>query len=330
MQQIQWKPLKELIVAHAKFAITSHVRPDCDALGSALGLAAILESLGKQVTIVNADPVPPRLAFIDPAKQIRLLGQDVSTDELMAVDAFIVVDTSVWAQLGAMAEVLRATERPIAVIDHHASDGEIDAAVMCKDEHAEATGRLIVELARYLGVRLTPKMARPLFTAVATDTGWFRFPSTGSSTFRVAGELLDAGAVPHEIYRQLYEQDSLARAKLRGILLEHLTIERDGQLAFSYLLEDDFKKTAAVRSETEDFVNMALAIAGTKVALLLTEQPDGKFRVSFRSREGTIDCSQVAARFGGGGHRAAAGATVAGPLEHALKSVLEIVEAELQ
>lgn len=329
MSKTPWSSLHNLLSRQRSFLITSHVRPDCDALGSELGLAAILEQMGKQVTIVNADPVPPRLAFIDPHHRVRVLHRDVTIDELESVEVFIVVDTSAWVQVGAMADVLRATDCPIAVIDHHASDGEIDAAVMCKDEHAEATGRLIVDLARYLGVPLTPAMARPLFAAVSTDTGWFRFPSTASSTFRVAGELLEAGAVPHLIYRQLYEQESLGRAKLRGVTLNHLTLEQDGRLAFSYLLAEDFERTAARRSETEDFVNMALAIDGTEVAVLFSEQPDGQFRVSFRSRAGAIDCSAVAAPFGGGGHRAAAGATVAGPFPVACDAVLTAVRSAL-
>jgi len=329
MAIIDWKPLQDLFARHRHFVITSHVRPDCDALGSELGLAEILRRMGKQVTIVNADGIPPRLAFIDPYQQIRVLHRDVSVDQLETVEAFVVVDTSVWVQVGAMGDVLRATHCPIGVIDHHASDGEIDATVMCKDEHAEATGRLIVELARHLGVRLTPVMARPLFAAVATDTGWFRFPSTASSTFRVAGELLDAGAVPHEIYQMLYEQDTMARAKLRGIALDHLVIEQDGRLAYTYLLAEDFAKTAADRSETEDFVNMALTISGTEVAMLLSEQSNGQFRVSFRSRAGAIDCSVVAAQFHGGGHRAAAGATLDGPFPAARDALLNVVRSAL-
>lgn len=324
-----WQELIELIQRHTRFLITTHVRPDCDALGSALGLAYTLEALGKHTSIVIGDRVPERLAFIDPEQRIQSLVTDQAETMCENVEVFMVVDTSAWAQLGRMADILRSTACPIAVIDHHASDGEIQASVMCKDEHKEATGRLIVELTHALGTPLTAAAARSLFAALATDTGWFRFPSTDGGTMRTAGELIDNGAEPHEIYRCLYEQDTLSRAKLRGVTLDHLTIDNGGRLAYSFLLDSDFVATGADRSETEDFVNMGLAIAGTDVAVLLTEQPEGAFRVSFRSRTPQMDCSLVAAQFGGGGHRAAAGATVDGPLDTARRRVLKAVRAAL-
>lgn len=324
---IDWKPLQRLLEQHHRFVLTSHVRPDCDALGSELAMAGLLDALGKHVRIVNADPTPPRLSFLDPHQRIEVLDQGVSRQELDLCDVMLVLDTGAWGQLGAMADVVRASNAAIVVIDHHASDGEL-AATFFKDPTAEATGRLVFELARYLDLPLGPQIAMPLFAAIATDTGWFRFPSTRSGTYRVAAALIEAGAVPHDVFRQLYECDSLARTKLRARVLDRITAELEGRLVHSFVRVEDFAQTGAKPSETEDFVNLALNVAGSEVALLMTEQPREAVRVNFRSRS-AIDCSQLAGQFQGGGHRAAAGATVAGDFEQVRTRVLHAVRTAM-
>ena len=324
---IHWNELKSLIETHQRFLLTSHVRPDCDALGSELGLAGILEAMGKQVTILNADPTPPHLAFIDPECRIQSLVDDQELPSLNAYEAIIVLDTSAWNQLGGVGELLRTVELPIIVIDHHANAEELGTAVF-KDPTAEATGRLVTDLADFLRVSITKEMAMPLFAAVATDTGWYRFPSTTGETYRVAARLVDAGAEPSIIFRELYEQDSLARVRLRGLALSRVVTELDGRLAHTYVRADDFTITGAFPGDTEDFINMALAVAGTEAAVIMIERPEGQVKASFRSRSG-LDCSQIAASFGGGGHKAAAGATLEGPFERAQAKVLEAMRREL-
>jgi phosphoesterase RecJ-like protein len=227
-----------------------------------------------------------------------------------------------------MGEVIRQSGKPIIVIDHHANAEELGTAVF-KDASAEATGRLIVELAEFLEVPISQEMAMPLFAAVATDTGWYRFPSATGDTYRVAGRLVDAGAEPSVIYRELYEQDSIARVRLRGIALSRVITELDGRLAHTFVRTADFEKTGAFAGDTEDFINMALAVAGTEAAVIVIERPEGKVKASFRSRRG-LDCSRLAASFGGGGHKAAAGATLDGPFERAQREVLEAVRAALK
>jgi len=325
---LAWNELQAILDRHQRFVLTSHVRPDCDALGSELGMAELLEFLGKQVRIVNSDAVPPRLAFIDPQQRLETLSTDPTTFPWHEVDAFIVLDTGAWGQLGRMADVLRDTAAEVIVIDHHASEGEISSLVF-RDELAEATGRLVYEFAQFLRVPISRTMAATLFTAIATDTGWFRFSSTHSSTYGVASRLMEAGACPPAIFRQLYERDSLSRAHLRGLVLSRMALEVEGRLAHTYVLESDFAQTGALRSETEDFVNMALAIDGTDVALLLTEHPAGSVKVSLRSRTETVDCSQITALFGGGGHKAAAGATLSGDVYSVRQRLLAALEQAL-
>ncbi len=326
---IDWKRFKELISNHDRFLLTSHIRPDCDALGSELGMAGVLDQLGKQVMIVNAQKTPPNLAFIDPEHRLKTLGVDLEPHELETHEVLLILDTSAWAQLGTMAEVVRSTRLHRAIMDHHVGEDDIGAELF-KDPTAEATGRLVLEAANHLGVKLTPAIARALFAAVATDTGWFRFGSTTGTTFRAGGQLVDAGAVPSEIYADLYERDSLPRLRLRGRILANTRTELDGRLAHTYALAADFAETGALVSDTEDVINMTLTVSGTEVAVIFVEQPTGGYKLSFRSRTRQIDCNALARHFGGGGHMAAAGAFVNGHWPEAQSMVLDVVRKAMR
>jgi phosphoesterase RecJ-like protein len=325
---IDWKRFSNMINSHNSFLVTSHIRPDCDALGSALGMALVLESLGKQVRIVTGDPVPPNLAFIDPDNRIEHLGGDVSLEELSGLEVMIVLDTSAWAQLGPMGDVLRADRKVKMVLDHHVSEDDLGAEYF-KNTTAEATGRLVAEAAGELGVPLTAEIATPLFAAQATDTGWYRFKSTTGDSLRVAASLVDAGAIPQEIYSDIYEQDTVGRLRLRGIVLARTETDLNGRMAHTFIRHDDFEKSGAVPSDTEDLINLTLAIKGVQFAVILVEQASGNFKLSFRSRCG-VDCSQLAQQFGGGGHKAAAGAGIDGPFEEAQPKVLSAVREAIQ
>src|SRR5882757_5497895 len=174
---IDWRPFTQLASEAKSFVITSHMRPDCDAIGSALGLALALRSLGKTVRIVNGDSVPPHIAFIDPNHDVQVLGRDVAATDV-ACDVHAVLDTSAWSQLGPMADIVQGSSARKINIDHHVSQDDLGATVF-KDVTSESTGRLVLQAIDALGVNLTPEMAVPLFAAIGTDTGWFRFPSVG-------------------------------------------------------------------------------------------------------------------------------------------------------
>ncbi|MGI8982219.1 MAG: DHH family phosphoesterase [Pirellulaceae bacterium] len=325
---IAWPRFVEFIRSHQRFLLTSHVRPDCDALGSELGMAHVLEAIGKDVRIVNGQATPPNIAFIDPEKRIGVINQTVKPDELTDREVLLVLDTSAWVQLGPMAEVVKTTKAKKMILDHHLSSDDLGAEAF-KNVQAEATGRLVMEAAEHLGVQLTEKMATPLYAAIATDTGWYRFPSTSSATYRLAAQLMDAGAKPAAIYNALYEQDTLGRMKLRGAILSRILVELDGRLAYTHVVLDDFEKTGSLPSDTEDAINMLLAIAGTQVAVIFVQLPNCAFKISFRSRS-SVDCSKLAEQFAGGGHKAAAGATLTGNLADVQPRVLDAVRAAMR
>jgi phosphoesterase RecJ-like protein len=324
---IDWSPFVELVHAHQRFVTTCHIRPDCDALGSELALAATLEQLGKQVLVANAFELPPNYRFLAPEGKLKRLGVDVSAADIESYEVLIVVDTMAWGQLGAMADVVRATRLKKVAIDHHVSGDDLGAMVL-KDVEAEATGRLVIEAADALGVQLIPEIAVPAYVALATDTGWFRFSSTTARTFALAHRLVAAGAVPDAIYHALYENNTLARLHLGGVAMSRARTELGGRLISTWLTQADFEACQARPSDSEELINQTLSVGGTQGAVLLVEQPDGRVKVSFRSRC-ELDCAKVAEQFGGGGHRKAAGATLPGPMREAIARSLDAMRAAM-
>jgi bifunctional oligoribonuclease and PAP phosphatase NrnA len=325
---IDWLRFVEIVKTHQRFVLTTHVRPDGDAFGSELAMARILESLGKDVVLCNDFSLPANLQFLDTHHKHRRLGVDVSAEQLADREVLLVLDTTAWAQLGAMGEVIKNTKAIKLVIDHHVSGDDL-GAVLFKDQHAEANGRLVIEAADALGVPLSREIAEPAFVALTTDTGWFRFSSTGANTLQLAARLVEAGALPDRIYKELYENDSHGRLQLIGRALSHTQTDLDGRLIYTWLTQSDFDECGALPCDSEDIINETLAVGGTQAAVILVEQPKGGFKISFRSRC-QLDCSKLAEQFGGGGHKKAAGAFLNDPLDVARTKVLDAVRAAMK
>ncbi|HEX2476472.1 MAG TPA: bifunctional oligoribonuclease/PAP phosphatase NrnA [Lacipirellulaceae bacterium] len=323
---IDWRPFVKLVNESRSFVFTTHMRPDCDAIGSERALALALRALGKEVRIVNGDTVPPHIAFIDPEKEVKVLGQDVPADAL-ACDVLAVLDTSAWGQLGPMADVVRRTSARKIVIDHHVSEDDLGATFF-KDSTSESTGRLVLQAIDALGVELTRSMAVPLFTAISTDTGWFRFASVTEATLTAAARLVRAGAEPNKIFSALFEQNSLGRLRLQARILSNVKSHLGGRLLSSAITQDDLRAAGAAPTDTEDVINRIMGVQGVEVALLFLELGPMETKVSLRSRS-AVDVRAVAERFGGGGHRAAAGVRYPGPLATAEPAVLASVQAAM-
>ena len=329
MPMIPWPRFVEIVRSHQRFVLTTHIRPDGDALGSELAMAAILEALGKDVRVCNAFAVPPNLRFLDPQRKLAQLGVDVSAEQLADREVLIVLDTTAWAQLGAMADVIKRTKAVKVVLDHHLSGDDLGAELF-KDADAEATGRLVVEAADQLGVPLTPRdrparVCRPghrhRLVPLRVDHG--RHAAAG----RAAGR----SRAPRRTNstRSSTRTTRHARLQLIGRALARSQTELGGRLIYTWLEQADFAATGAVPSDSEDIINMTLSVGGTEVAVILVEQPTGGFKVSLRSRC-EVDCSRVAEQFGGGGHSKAAGAFFDEPLESARQKILDAVRAAMQ
>jgi bifunctional oligoribonuclease and PAP phosphatase NrnA len=321
---IDWTPLADLIETNDRFLVTTHVRPDGDALGSEVGMAGLLRQKGKDVRVVNASPTPPRYDFLDPELNLfEHFGHKVQPEELADRQVAIILDLSSWNQLGDMAGFIRHFPGARAVIDHHVSEDDLGARVF-KDSTAEATGILIMKAIAALGCSLTPEVASGLLTAVAMDTGWFRHSNTRSSTLRAVADLIDAGAKVDVLYRQLFERNTLGRLKLMGETLSGIETDLGGRIAYALISKDDLMRTNAIPPDSEDLVDFTVSLRGVEVGMLFIEQARGGVKVSFRARNG-LDCSALAAKFGGGGHREAAGATIVGTMSEVLGRVLETV-----
>jgi len=326
---IPWQRLVEVVRSASKIVLAIHQRPDGDCIGSALAMRQILLHLGKDVRVMAPHPTPPSLAFLDPHHEITVLEEMTQEDRqwLQTVDLFFVLDTSSWAQLGEMAIPFRKSSAKKLVLDHHAKGDDIGAEKLM-DSEAEATGALVFQAAHVLNVPITADIAQSIFVALATDTGWFRFASVTSDTFRTAAELIDAGVQPDRMYRELYEQETLGRIRLVGRTLSKTESYLDGRFLLTWILLDDFDAAGARSSDSEDIVNMLLQVRGAKMALLISELKDKTFKASFRSRC-SVDCSVLAAHFGGGGHKKASGAILTLPFDEAKQVLIEFVSNAL-
>lgn len=326
---IDWKPLAEIVAACDSFVLTSHIRPDCDALGSELGMAHALQSLGKKVRIINADPTPASIAFIDPERRIETLSAETA-GAVARADCVMVLDTASWGQLGPMADAVRSAAGRRVVIDHHLSGDDLSAAVF-KDERAEATGRLVLQAARALGATVTAAMAVPLFTAIATDTGWFRFESVGAETLRAVADLVETGVRPNEVFSALYDRNTVGRVRLHGRVMAGMRLAAGGRLAIGAAGAEDFAATGATMADTEDVVNRILSVEGVEAAAMLVELGPTETKASLRSRS-ELDVRLLAEGFGGGGHAKAAGLRLPMGLEAAserlTKSMTEALERQ--
>ncbi|HEY1262220.1 MAG TPA: bifunctional oligoribonuclease/PAP phosphatase NrnA [Terriglobales bacterium] len=293
-----------------RFILTSHARPDGDAIGSALACAQILRSMGKQADVVLRDGVPRiyrPLPFADTVLQSdRING---------AYQAAIILECD-----SVQRTRLEGLDDQFLInIDHHVS-GRQFGHVNWIDPNAVATAELVYRLAREAGVRISPEIATCLYTAVLTDTGSFMFEGTNEHTFALARELVLAGADPARCARSVYFAHSTAKVRLLGAALSNL--QREGPLAWIWVSQEQMERAQAKEEDCEGLVNYALAIHDVQAAAFLRELPDGRYRVSLRSK-GEINVATVAEGFGGGGHNCASGFSVDGPLSYAVERLLE-------
>ncbi|MDO4586784.1 MAG: bifunctional oligoribonuclease/PAP phosphatase NrnA [Planctomycetia bacterium] len=327
---VLWQEFKKVIDCSHSVLLVSHIRPDGDAIGSQIAFSNILEQYGKNVIIVNADPVPPSLTFLDPDQKILHLDQLTKDQQerMNSVDLVASLDTSSWAQLGKMGDFFKTSSANKIVLDHHVQGDDL-GATMFIDSSAEAAGTLVFQASKILNVPLSFSIAFPLFAAIATDTGWFRFHSATSQTYRMTAELIDSGVRPDDVYKLIYEQESLGRIRLTGFALQKTQPFLNQKGLWTSLTLDDFERANALPFDSEDIVNKLLQVAGTEVAVIMVEQKTGGFKLSFRSRC-ELDCSRLAKRFGGGGHKKAAGAFLNDCYENVQKAILSATKDEYE
>ncbi|QDU63511.1 NanoRNase/pAp phosphatase [Planctomycetes bacterium Pan216] len=326
---LNWRELDRLIEKAERVLLTCHVRPDGDSLGSELALADLLVQRGKEVAIYNPSPTPDRYRFLDPdGSRVDSQVDGVGTPP-MDPDLFIVLDTGTWSQLAGLGTYIRQLEADKVVIDHHRSQDEDLEALRLVDVSAPACGMLIYDAFEHLHAEFTPQSAQALFVAISTDTGWMRHPTTSPEVFRALGSLVEHGAEPHVIHRELYSSNRIERFRLLSRMIASLRVELEGRLAVGLVRQSDITEVCAHPMDTEDFIDYLMSIKGVETGLLFIEQQGGGTKVSFRTR-GELDCSKLAETFGGGGHRPAAGATVALSLDDAVSQIVARTEERMK
>jgi phosphoesterase RecJ-like protein len=291
------------------FLVTSHARPDGDAIGSALALAQILRRMGKSSDVVLGDSVPVIYKVLPHADSIIHASQ-VNGD----CDAAIILECD-----SIQRTRLQGLEHCFLInIDHHVSSKEF-AAVNWIDPSAVATAELVFRLAQAAQVKLTPEIATCLYTALLTDTGSFCYAGTNACTFELAKYLVEHGADPGRIAQAVYFSSPTSKMRLLGAALTHL--QRDGAVTWMYVSRHDMERCGALDEDCEGLVNYALGIAGVEIAVFFRELTNERIRVSIRSK-GAVNVAQIAEKFGGGGHECAGGFSTEGPVQAAAELVL--------
>jgi len=292
------------------FLLTSHARPDGDAIGSLLALYQILRKKGKAARVVMSDAVPLIYGRLPYANVVEHCS-DVPGD---APQAAIILECDSIQRT----RLQGLQGRFLINIDHHSSAREF-ADVNWINASACAVAEMVFRLARAMGVGITPEMATCLYTAVLTDTGSFCFVGTSAHTFELALDLVRCGANPVDIAQHVYFSNPTSKMRLLGAALSNL--HREGALAYMHLSLEEMELSGGLEEDCEGIVNYALGIEGVEVALFFRELADGRYRVSLRSK-GQVNVASVAEQFGGGGHSCASGCAVSGPLATSLELIL--------
>ncbi|MDB6022318.1 MAG: Phosphoesterase RecJ domain protein [Pedosphaera sp.] len=311
----------EGINAHRTFCIVGHVRPDGDCIGSQLGLTLALRDQGKKVTCWNEDPMPAKLAFLDPDKLVQ------KPKPGMAFDCVIATDAASFERLGKTGACI-GKRKLFINIDHHASNTRY-ADINWVSAKEPSSGEIIYRLMKAANWPITPAIADCLFTAVSTDTGSFQYPSTRPSTYNVAGELVKRGANLAKICDEVYQSYPLSRARLLQHVYNHFRLTHDNRIAYFWLKQRDFTRTGAGPDDSEGLIDHIRAIEPVVVACLFEEMEPQLTRISLRSKSEKVNVNEIAALFGGGGHRAAAGARIPGAPMSVQRRVIKAVKTAL-
>ncbi|MGQ9859155.1 MAG: DHH family phosphoesterase [Thermodesulfobacteriota bacterium] len=315
------KQVSQAIRDNERFLVASHMNPDGDALGSSIGLALLLESMGKEVVVHNQGPVPALYRFlpgIERAKETLDQGSDFEVS--------FVLDCCTAQRVGEAFSGLRGKGQ-VVVVDHHPPRQPLDGIHLIRTQ-AASTAELIYEIAEHMGIPVSSEAATALYAGLMTDTGSFRFSNTTPRALEVASRLLASGAQHKLLVEKVYESFPAERFRLLGMALGTLRFSHGGQVALLWVTRSMFQEAGADDEMTDGFVDIPRSIRGVEVAVLLREKGDSEHRINLRSR-GRVDVGEVAARLGGGGHPNAAGCTLKGPSREVEGTVLRALEEAL-
>lgn len=302
--------------------IVSHQNPEGDAMGSSIGLALALKKCGKKITVYNEDGVPEFLQFLPGA---HLVTQKLDPDSQF--------DLTFMTDLGERARVSVEFVNhrhlgTVVTLDHHAiglHEGDINLVL----PHASASSVVVFHLLKALKLKkITEDIATNLYCALATDTGSFRYSNTNSEAFRIAADLLEAGADPWLVAKNCFETNSVARTELLKAAIPTIRLHQKGKVASMVIRLADMRRAQAAPDEAEGFIDYARRVEGVSVAVCFRELARNSYKVSFRSNA-RVNVALLAKKFGGGGHRLASGCTVQGSLKEVQRQIFSAVKKYL-
>ncbi len=304
----------ELIESKDSFAITSHIRPDGDGLGSSLGLYWLLRALGKEVEIITRDCVPQAYRNLPGAKDIRTTPKIDRT-----YDAVFVIECSDISRPG----LIDLEKQFVVNIDHH-STSALFGDINWIDATASAVGEMIYNLCKAIGVRVTKEIAECVYTALVTDTGSFHYSNTTERTFKVASELVKAGVKPAKVSQNVFSSYAWSKLSLLSQVLATAHRDASGRVAWMRHSLEMQELAGATEEDSDGFVNYPLTVSEVEAVALLKETAPGIYRTSLRSK-GEINVARIAEKFGGGGHRNAAGCTLRGNWDEAERTIVSLL-----
>jgi phosphoesterase RecJ-like protein len=316
------KEIINLIDSSQNFIITSHVNPDGDSIGSEVALYYFLNNLQKTAKIINYSATPQNYLFLDKNGIIEIYDENKHNQVLQNSDVIFILDTNEYSRLRTMAEVIKKSRAKKVCIDHHLGDNINTFDYYKIDTASPATGEVLYALFTHNGVNtITPEIAVPLYTAIMTDTGSFRFPRTDPETHRIIAQLLEKGADPVEIYKEVFEKSKIGRLKLLSRFLNNIRLAYEDKVIYASITLKDFEETGTNVFDTEGFSHHMLSLDTAQIAIIFTETMKG-IKISFRSK-GSVNVNDFAREFGGGGHQNAAGAFIVnGKMETLIDEVI--------
>jgi len=306
---IDFNKLKQIILDNNSFLLTTHVNPDGDAIGSEIAMYFILKELGKKIYIVNHSETPYNLDFLDPDRVIEKYDASKHRRLFDEVDVLVALDFNRSDRIVSMQDGFNQSKKTKICIDHH-QDSAPFVDYFFADIYYSATGHIIYEFIKKSEiVKLKFDTAFPIYAAIMTDTGSFRFERTTPELHIAIADMLNHGVIPGDVFDKIYDHSKFSKIKLTGAALDSMQLySSDNNIGYMVLKQELFQRLGAFESDTDSLVNYTLSVEGVVVGLLFMELKDG-FKVSFRSK-GTIPMNKLAGEFGGGGHTNAAGARI--------------------
>ncbi len=303
---IDFEKLKNIIEQNNSFLITTHVNPDADALGSELVLAYVLEKLNKKFHIINHSSTPYNLKFLDTKNLIQKFDESIHSSIFEEVDVLFALDFNQSNRIVKMEKGYINSGKIKVCIDHHEDDADFTGYCFTNKNYS-ATSEILYDFIKSTDiVELDYEIALPMYAAIVTDTGSFRFDKTTPKTFRIAAELVELGVEPNYVMDSIYDQGHFSKIRLLGEALSAIQLNDSCEISYMTITQDMLKKTGANEADVDGFVNYCLSIEKVKIGILFYELKSG-IKISFRSK-GDIPVNKLAADFGGGGHFNASGA----------------------